>query len=67
VIQSGPEWNTQRQQVRLCYHCPDATVRNGHLMPVCVADLVSPLEGDVPDLPPNRNLRETVHAHLEEL
>ncbi len=66
VIQSGPEWNPQRRQVRLCHHCPDATVRNGHLLPVCVADLISPLEGDAPDCASNRVLRETVLAHLEE-
>ncbi len=65
VVQSGPEWNVRAQQIQMCYHCPDATVRDGRLMPVCVADLIRPLGSASPPLEANRRLRETVHAHLE--
>jgi hypothetical protein len=45
VIQTPPEVEPQTGQLIFCYHCPDATVRNGRLAPVCVADHISPLAG----------------------
>lgn len=45
VIQDAPEWDPERGALRLCYHCPDATVRNGRLLPVCLADRLSPMPG----------------------
>jgi len=30
-------------KLEYCHFCPDATIRNGHLLPVCVADIISPI------------------------
>lgn len=46
AIQAPPEFNERRGEYQLCYGCPDATIRNGRLTPVCVADRVSPPPGD---------------------
>jgi hypothetical protein len=45
VIQSPPEFEEGEGRVRLCYMCPDATIRHGRLTPVCLADLMSPFDG----------------------
>jgi len=45
VIQRPPEVHPETGQLVFCYRCPDATVRNGRLAPVCVADHISPLAG----------------------
>lgn len=45
VIQKPPDVHPQTGQLVFCYRCPDATVRNGRLAPVCVADHISPLAG----------------------
>lgn len=66
VLQEPPTFNAEKNAVQMCYHCPDATIRNGRLTPVCVADRISPLPG--PDQPPvDEALRATVYAHLGEL
>jgi len=46
AIQTPPEFNEQQGEYQFCFNCPDATIRNGRLTPVCVADRVSPLPGD---------------------
>ena len=46
AIQTPPEFNERRGIHQFCYSCPDATIRNGKLTPVCVADRVSPLPGE---------------------
>jgi hypothetical protein len=66
VIQSAPEWKENAGTFALCYHCPDATIRNGKLTPVCLADRINPIpsgrySGDV-----NLQLRSIVYEHLEE-
>ncbi|MBI4577269.1 MAG: radical SAM protein [Planctomycetes bacterium] len=43
VFQEGPRL-TAAGEVDACRACPDATVRNGRLVPVCLADILSPLE-----------------------
>jgi hypothetical protein len=43
VFQQGPNV-TADGGVEWCKDCPDATVRNGRLVPVCMADLLSPLD-----------------------
>jgi len=63
VLQEPPTFNVQKKAVQMCYHCPDATVRNGRLTPVCVADRISPLSGQSEVDEP---LRATVYAHLGE-
>jgi hypothetical protein len=67
VLQSGPEFNERRNAVELCYHCPDATVRNGLLTPVCLADIINPLQtaGGAPRAIDDA-LKRSVYAHLGE-
>jgi len=43
TIQAPPKIDFASGRASICRHCPDATVRNGKLVPVCIADLVSPL------------------------
>lgn len=66
AIQDGPEFNSEENRVSICYHCPDATVRNGRICPVCLADRISPLPGKdpPPDIP--GDLAELVFAHLQQ-
>jgi hypothetical protein len=66
VIQSGPEWNAGYGKVQICHHCPDATIRNGKITPVCIADLINPILPAKPGHPSDEALRQTVYAHLEE-
>ena len=66
LIQSGPVYHKEKERVRLCYHCFDATIRNGKLTPVCLADLINPVtETEQPAIP--EELRRTVYQHLGEL
>jgi len=44
TIQAPPRIDRASGRASICRHCPDATVRNGRLVPVCIADLVSPLD-----------------------
>ena len=41
IFQQGPSV-TAEGALEVCKACPDATIRNGRLMPVCLADLLSP-------------------------
>jgi hypothetical protein len=43
AIQVPPEFENGSDRLIVCRSCPDATVRNGRLVPVCIADMVSPL------------------------
>jgi hypothetical protein len=38
VVQVAPTFNLEKGRVEICYHCPDATIRHGALVPVCLAD-----------------------------
>jgi uncharacterized Fe-S cluster-containing radical SAM superfamily protein len=66
VVQSAPQFNAEKQCVELCYHCPDATIRNGKLAPVCLADWISPPGEHHADSGREPLMSETVYAHLEE-
>lgn len=44
AIQVPPELGPDSEIAVICRGCPDATVRNGKLVPVCIADMVSPLD-----------------------
>jgi len=46
AIQVPPEYDDRIHKLRFCYGCPDATIRNGMLTPVCLADLINPLNGN---------------------
>jgi len=67
AIQNPPETDDQKLEVRFCYHCPDATIRNGMLTPICLADDINPLPGDFQ--PPEiwEDLRAAVYSHLGEI
>ncbi len=41
IFQQGPSV-TAAGEIEICKDCPDATVRNGRVIPVCLADLLSP-------------------------
>ncbi|MGE5125096.1 MAG: radical SAM protein [Betaproteobacteria bacterium] len=65
AIQRPPEIDPGSGELVLCYHCPDATVRNGRLTPVCLADFVSPFTGaPVEEL--HARWRRAVDTHLGE-
>lgn len=63
VIQNPPEYDEKRRAHRFCRHCPDATIRNGKLTPVCIADQVNPLPGNTQQTI-DESLRDAVYAHL---
>jgi uncharacterized Fe-S cluster-containing radical SAM superfamily protein len=66
AVQSPPEFEAEKDQIQLCYQCPDATIRNGLLTPVCLADKISPLNGSQP--PPvafSKNVVQSIYDHLE--
>ncbi|HUI11822.1 MAG TPA: radical SAM protein [Bacteroidota bacterium] len=65
IVQSVPDFNAERGCVEICYHCPDATVRDGRLAPVCLADHMSPPGMDA-GLSGDEALSRAIHAHLEE-
>jgi hypothetical protein len=54
AVQRPPETDPGTGELVLCYHCPDATVREGRITPVCLADFVRPFDGLGP--------REALHA-----
>ncbi|HTO94352.1 MAG TPA: radical SAM protein [Bacteroidota bacterium] len=64
IVQSVPDFNAARGCVEICYHCPDATVRDGRLAPVCLADHMSP-PGPEGGLRGDEDLARAIHAHLE--
>jgi len=63
VIQRAPRWNAARGAMEICWQCPDATLRHGRLVPVCMASRLSPLDGS-PANAPEAAVR-SVFAHLE--
>ena len=66
AIQDGPEYNSEKKRVSICYHCPDATVRNGRICPVCLADRISPLPGKDPPQDTPNDLAVSVFEHLRQ-
>jgi hypothetical protein len=45
AIQDPPEYDEKRNALRICWQCPDATIRNGRLTPICIADKINPRPG----------------------
>jgi hypothetical protein len=45
IFQQGPNLAPDGT-LEICRECPDATVRNGRLVPVCLADIVAPVRDD---------------------
>ena len=67
AIQDGPEFEPDKNEVSICYHCPDATVRNGKITPVCLADRINPLNNTTKNYKINQTLAEAVYHHLNEI
>ena len=65
LIQEPTSFNKETGKLELCYHCPDATIRNGMLTPVCVADEINPLRKDNND--PSTEVYKLVYSHLGEI
>jgi len=66
MIRTPPHWDAEKNGYEFCYHCPDATIRNGKLTPVCIADLVNPLPGFA-SASIDRRLYEDAYTHLQEI
>ena len=45
VVQQPPNL-AAHGEIEHCKDCPDATVRNGRIMPLCLADIVSPVKSE---------------------
>lgn len=67
VIQDGPYFDKKKNALRLCNHCPDATIRNGKITPVCVADLINPIDRSKAIDEKAHKVFEEVYIHLGEL
>lgn len=67
MIQKGPEYNHAKKQIEICYHCPDATIRNGKLTPLCAADMINPLQENAPGIDIPDELSQTIFTHLEQI
>jgi hypothetical protein len=64
AIQVPPEFDEAVQAMRMCFNCPDATMRNGMVVPVCLADFMSALSAGKAT-PCNDNPRyDSVRKHL---
>ena len=64
ALQTPPEILRSAEPVHICFHCPDATIRNGRLTPVCLADLVNPLEGQSAHPTLREDLAKLAYNHL---
>lgn len=64
LVQQPPRFDRAHGKVQICFHCPDAAIRNGKLTPVCVAGRVNPLGGGAVTAPPEV-VRE-IFTHLGE-
>ena len=45
IFQFGPTKSKDDEQYNYCLYCPDATIRNGQLVPICLSDIINPQEG----------------------
>lgn len=64
AIQDGPTYNKDLQNVSICFGCPDATIRNGKLTPVCLADRINPFPENSMKTAVSEELAELVFNHL---
>jgi Radical SAM superfamily/4Fe-4S single cluster domain len=67
AIQTPPGFDPEEKRYLMCYHCPDATIRNGMLTPVCIADFINPLNGHCADGELSRDLYQLAYTHLQEI
>ncbi len=66
VLQCAPQISGETGCVEICYHCPDATIRDGRLAPVCLADRMRPPGRHAAEAAGDSALADEVYAHLEE-
>jgi hypothetical protein len=66
AVQDPPLYDPEKGAVRICYHCPDATIRRGRLIPVCLADRMAPLSDGVTPPAHTQDLCLAVQRHLEQ-
>lgn len=66
VLQNPPEIDKSTNLVQFCYHCPDATIRNGMLTPVCLADYISPLTDNSTGSTFPSAICKSIYKHLGE-
>lgn len=64
AIQEPPLFDEAENLIRICRHCPDATMRNGRLTPICIADAINPM-AEHPE-PVRRDWQRLTYAHLGE-
>lgn len=64
VAQQAPYVDPETGLLHFCWQCPDATVRNGRLTPVCIAGRVNPLGQKAPTAP--QSVVHQVFHHLGE-
>ncbi len=62
VLQQAPRLHASGQ-LQVCWQCPDATVRDGQLVPVCMASRLRPLGGLEPVAPPEVVARVLEHLN----
>lgn len=67
AIQTPPAFDPEKNRYLICYHCPDATIRNGMLTPVCIADFINPLDGHSLDGDLSKDLYQLAYTHLGEI
>lgn len=67
AIQTPPEFNQKKNHYQICYSCPDATIRNGKLTPVCIADKINPIINGDKNVEIRDDLYHDVYLHLEKI
>ncbi|MBN2536167.1 MAG: radical SAM protein [Spirochaetales bacterium] len=67
VIQNPPHIDYEKKQIQFCYHCPDATIRNNILTPVCLADLFDSPTNNSLERPVPSTVYHSVLRHLNEM
>lgn len=64
TIQDSPYYNNETKNIAICYHCFDATIRNGKLTPVCFADRINPLSDGDTDRDAYKEIETHIYNHL---
>jgi hypothetical protein len=65
AVQEPPLFDAEENLVRICRLCPDATIRNGKLTPICIADYINPLRHSTEAV--RFDWRRIAYGHLEEI
>jgi len=65
--QIPPEYHADKETFHICYHCPDATIRNGMLTPLCLADMINPMPGLEEHREISQDVYQSVYRHMEEI